>query len=236
MNVEQVITELTALADPEIAQHSMRFFKSGEGEYGEGDKFLGLRVPVLRQIVKKFKQATIADALELLSNEYHEVRLFAVLLMVALFVRAKKDELQQQKVVEAYLAHTRFINNWDLVDSSAHKILGKYLLDKDRQILHRLSQSNDLWEKRIAMMATYYFIKQGEFTDTFQIAETLLADQHDLIHKIVGWMLREVGNIDRDAEIDFLKSRYQKMPRTMLRYAIEKFPKEQRKAYLSGNA
>ncbi len=154
--------------------------------------------------------------------------------MVALFERGKSDQAQQKLIVDAYLANTQLINNWDLVDSSAHKILGKYLMNKDRNILHKLLLFHCLWEKRISMMATYYFIKQAEFEDTFTIAETLMEDPHDLIHKIVGWMLREVGNKDRQAEEVFLNKHYQNMPRTMLRYAIEKFPKEQRQQYLKG--
>ena len=232
--VDEVVKHLKMLADESIAEHSQRFFKSGEGDYGAGDKFLGIRVPVIRKTVKQFKQANLSDALELLSNEYHEIRLFAVLLMVALFERAKSDQAPQKQIVEAYLANTQYINNWDLVDSSAHKILGRYLLNKERSILHELSLSQCLWQKRISMMATYYFIKQGQFDDTFKIAENLMADSHDLIHKIVGWMLREVGNKDKQAEQRFLKKHYHNMPRTMLRYAIEKFPQAQRQQYLKG--
>lgn len=239
MYVEQILNQLTELADPDIAQHSSRFFKTGENDYGAGDKFLGLRVPVLRQKVKQFKQANLADALVLLKNEYHEVRLFAVLLMVSLYERAKKNDraaqAKRQAIVEAYLANTQYINNWDLVDSSAHKILGHYLFDKEREVLYQLAHSHHLWQKRIAMMTTYYFIKQGQFQDTFNLAEILLNDSHDLIHKIVGWMLREVGNIDKSAEEGFLITHYQAMPRTMLRYAIEKFPKNERQSYLVGD-
>ena len=236
--VEQITKQLTELADPEIAQHSQRFFKTGDGEYGANDQFLGIRVPILRQTVKQFKDVTLDDALALLKSEYHEVRLCAIYFLVALFERASatsNPNYQQQKlIVNAYLANTKYINNWDLVDSSAHKILGKYLLDKDRTILHTMSFSNDLWEKRISMMATYTFIKENQFADTFRIAETLLNDNHDLIHKIVGWMLREVGNQNKAAEEGFLLLHYKKMPRTMLRYAIEKFSKEERTAYLKG--
>ena len=234
MQVNTIISDLSAIADPDIAQHSHRFFKTGEGEYGAGDKFLGIRVPVLRQKIKEYKTATADDAFELLKNQYHEVRLFAVLLLVRLFERAKKAPIQQQYIVEGYLSHTQYINNWDIVDSSAHKILGCYLLEKDRTILHQLSRSTNIWEKRIAMMATYTFIKQGDFEDTLLIAQTLLLDKHDLIHKIVGWMLREVGNINKTVEVEFLNKHYQKMPRTMLRYAIEKFDKAERQRYLQG--
>lgn len=234
MLTEEIINQLKNAGDHDIAQHAVRFFKTADGEYGAGDKFLGLRVPFLRKTIKQYKQATLKDALILLKNDYHEIRLFAVLLMVALFEQAKNDVNRQKKIVDAYLTHTQYINNWDLVDSSAHKILGKYLLDKEREILHQLSQSTCLWEKRISMMATYSLIKQGQFEDTFIIAKTLLNDPHDLIHKIVGWMLREVGNQNKVAEQTFLKCYYRAMPRTMLRYAIEKFPKEERQQYLKG--
>jgi len=231
---KEIFKTLIQSANPDIAEHSQRFFKTGEGDYGAGDKFLGIRVPVIRKLVKQSKQASMADAVELISNEYHEVRLFAVLLMVHFFERSKNDEAQQEEIVSAYLANTAFINNWDLVDSSAHKILGKYLFNKDRTLLFKLAKSASLWERRISMMSTYYFIKQGQFEDTFKIAEILLDDNHDLIHKIVGWMLREVGNKNKLAEENFLKSHYVNMPRTMLRYAIEKFPKEERELYLKG--
>lgn len=238
MYVEQIIKQLIGLSDPVIAQHSQRFFKTNDGDYGAGDKFLGLRVPTLRKTVKQFKDVNLDDSIELLKNEYHEVRLCAVFFLVALFERAStkyNTNLQRQKsIVDAYLANTQHINNWDLVDSSAHKILGKYLLTKDRQILDELSRSEDLWEKRISMMATYAFIKENQFEDTLRVAETLLNDSHDLIHKIVGWMLREVGNQDKATEEAFLLLHYKNMPRTMLRYAIEKFSKEERTAYLKG--
>lgn len=234
MYVEQIIKQLIELSDPKIAQHSQRFFKTGDGEYGAGDHFLGLRVPVLRKMVKQHKHLSLDEAIDLLKSEYHEVRLCAIFFLVALFERAKSFPQEQDLIVNAYLSNTQYINNWDLVDSSAHKILGKYLLEKDRDILYTLSRSDYLWEKRISMMATYTFIKEHQFEDTFRIAETLLNDSHDLIHKIVGWMLREVGNQDKLAEQQFLKVHYKKMPRTMLRYAIEKFSKEERAAYLKG--
>jgi 3-methyladenine DNA glycosylase AlkD len=234
MLVEQITKQLIQLSDPDIAQHSQRFFKTGDGDYGAGDQFLGLRVPTLRKTVKQFKNASLNDAIALLKSEYHEVRLCAVFFLVALFERAKSSPQAQETIVKTYLSNTQYINNWDLVDSSAHKILGKYLLDKDRAILHKLSLSDDLWEKRISMMTTYTFIKEQQFEDTFVIAKTLLNDSHDLIHKIVGWMLREVGNQDKSAEEAFLQLHYKKMPRTMLRYAIEKFSKEERASYLKG--
>jgi 3-methyladenine DNA glycosylase AlkD len=234
MLVEQITKQLIQLSDPDIAQHSKRFFKTGDGDYGAGDQFLGLRVPTLRKTVKAFKHASLDDSIALLKSEYHEVRLCAIFFLVALFDRAKSSPQKQEVIVQAYLSNSQYINNWDLVDSSAHKILGKYLLDKNRDILHKFSQSDNLWEKRISMMATYTFIKEQQFEDTFRIVETLLNDSHDLIHKIVGWMLREVGNQNKCAEEVFLKLHYKQMPRTMLRYAIEKFSKEERAAYLKG--
>lgn len=232
--VEVVLNEVKSHADADKARHAKGFFKTGEGQYGSGDKFLGVRVPILRKLVSVHKDVALKDALVLLSNEYHEVRLLAIFFMVKLFERAKKSPDHQKQIVDAYLSHTAFVNNWDLVDSSAHKILGVYLLDKNREILYQLAESSSLWERRIAMMATYTFIKQGQFEDTFSLAAILIKDKHDLIHKIVGWMLREVGNIDRAAEQDFLKAHYQQMPRTMLRYAIEKFEKPLRQQYLKG--
>lgn len=234
MLVEQITTQLLNAGNPEIAQHSQRFFKTAKGEYGEGDKFIGIRIPILRQTLKAYKHATIEDALALLKSEYHEIRLFAVLLFVELFEQSKKDQAQQAEIVKAYLANTQYINNWDIVDSSAHKILGKYYLNRNKSTLHQLALSDNLWERRIAMMSTYTFIKNHQFEDALLLAITLLNDKHDLIHKIVGWMLREIGNKDKQLAESFLQKHYQNMPRTMLRYAIEKFTKTERTAYLKG--
>lgn len=226
---------IIALKDEESAQAARRFFKTGEGEYGENDCFLGVRVPVLRQLVKQFKQAELNDIESLLPSQYHELRLFALFMMVALFERSKKSPNVQQQIVNSYLAHTQYINNWDLVDSSAYKILGPYLLERDKSVLVEFAHSNSLWERRIAMITCYCFIKQHQFKASLQIAELLLKDSEDLIHKAVGWMLREIANRDKKTAEDFLLKHYQEMPRTMLRYAIEKFSKEERSAYLSGN-
>ena len=232
MSQQTILDYLLSLKNPEIAAHSQRFFKTGKGEYGEGDVFLGIRVPIIRKAVRRFKAASMQDAGALLASQYHEVRLFAVLLLVAQFQKACLDN--QQEIYQLYLRNTQSINNWDLVDSSAHHIVGAYLLDNDRAILHKLAQSDLLWGRRIAIIATYHFIKQGQFEETLKIAEQLLNDDEDLIHKAVGWMLREVGNRDRIVEETFLKVHYQSMPRTMLRYAIEKFSAEKRKQYLQG--
>lgn len=225
-------TELKKLANPDIAAHSSRFFKSGKGEYGEGDKFLGIRVPQTRSVVKKYKSLALADCLKLLQSKYHEERLCAVLLLVQMFTKA--DESLQKKIYKAYLANTQFINNWDIVDSSAHQIVGAYLVQRKRNILKMLAKSSSLWERRIAIIATLHFIRLKDFDDTLTISRILLKDKEDLIHKAVGWMLREVGNRNLKTETDFLDQHYQTMPRTMLRYAIEKFTEKQRKQYLQG--
>ena len=227
-----ITNHLLKLADPKITQHCQRFFKTAIGEYGYGDKFLGIRVPVIRQSVKIFNDTSLTHVKRLLKSEYHEIRLFALLMLVAQFSSA--DDALQHKIYQLYLNHTKFINNWDLVDSSAYQIIGVYLENKDRSVLYDLSISPSLWERRISIIATYHFIKIHQFKDTLLISEQLLGDQEDLIHKAVGWMLREVGNRERAPEIRFLKKHYKLMPRTMLRYAIEKFSKTDRKNYLNG--
>jgi 3-methyladenine DNA glycosylase AlkD len=232
MNYEEVNKYLLSLANPKIAEHSQHFFKTGEGEYGFGDKFLGIRVPVLRQTVKNFNASPLNVVIKLLNSKYHEIRLFALFLLVFQFSKADADG--QEKIYRLYLKNTRHINNWDLVDSSAHQIVGGFLIDKDKSILHDLAKSDSLWERRIAIISTYLFIKKNNFRETLQISKLLLNDSEDLIHKAVGWMLREVGNRDKPKEIAFLKTHYKKMPRTMLRYAIEKFSKEERQKYLRG--
>jgi len=223
---------LASLSNAEIAEHSGRFFKTGKGEYGEGDKFRGIRVPVLRQQVKRFECAPLRTVFSVLKSPWHEDRLFAVLSLVD---RYKRGDLNvQERIYENYLRHAKYVNNWDLVDSSAHLIVGPWLEDKSRKKLHALARSKLIWERRIAIMSTYHFIRKGEFEETLAIAILLLGDEHDLIHKAVGWMLREVGNRNRDIETTFLRKHYKVMPRTMLRYAIEKYPKTERKAWLNG--
>ncbi len=228
----QILKELKTLGDSERAKHSQRFFKTGPGEYGEGDVFLGIRVPKQRALAKKFRTATREDFLKLLHSKYHEARLTALFLLVNRYNKANSEEKAQ--LYRDYLNNVAYINNWDLVDSSALQIVGHYLFDKDRSHLKTLAHSTDLWERRIAIIATYYFIRQYDFQDTLDIAEILLHDQEDLIHKAVGWMLREVGNRNRPTEEIFLLKHYQIMPRTMLRYAIEKFPENRRQLYLKG--
>jgi 3-methyladenine DNA glycosylase AlkD len=223
---------LEQAANPNKAVVSASFFKTGTGQYGEGDIFIGVPIPDIRRLCKQyFKQTTLNDVQILLHDLIHEVRMLAVLLLVYSFEKA--DASQQQAIYQFYLAHTARINNWDLVDNSAGQIVGGYLFDKDRALLYQLAHSQSLWEQRITIIATFYFIKRQQFEDTFAIARLLLTHKHDLIHKAVGWMLREVGKKDRSALEVFLNNHYQTMPRTMLRYAIEKFPEPLRQHYLA---
>jgi 3-methyladenine DNA glycosylase AlkD len=224
--------ELYALADPVDAIHLQRFFKTAPGEYGAGDKFLGLRVPALRKLVRDYRQLNDADALEMLASSWHEERLLALMLLVDGYDRG--DESRRERIHRAYLEHTRYINNWDLVDASAEHIVGPHLEAREIALLERLARSDDIWERRIAIISTFHFIKRNEFAPTLKIARLLLDDSHDLIHKAVGWMLREVGKRDREIEDVFLRKHYRKMPRTMLRYAIERHPEALRKRYLAG--
>jgi len=224
--------ELYALADPADAIHLQRFFKTAPGEYGAGDKFLGLRVPALRKLVRDYRQLNDADALEMLASSWHEERLLALMLLVDGYDRG--DESRRERIHRAYLEHTRYINNWDLVDASAEHIVGPHLEAREIALLQRLAKSDDIWERRIAIISTFHFIKRNEFAPTLKIARLLLEDSHDLIHKAVGWMLREVGKRDRRVEDVFLRQHYRKMPRTMLRYAIERHPEILRKRYLAG--
>ncbi|PZU96407.1 MAG: DNA alkylation repair protein [Pseudanabaena sp.] len=223
-------SELDALASPTKAIALARFFKTGQGEYGEGDRFLGITVPEQRKLAKKFVSLSFDHLAELLQTDIHEYRLTALLILTYQFPKA--DLAKRAEIVSFYLNHTQWINNWDLVDVSCRQILGVYLLDQDRSILYQLAQSPSLWEQRIAIISTLEFIKHEQFTDTLQITMILLNHRHDLIHKAVGWMLREVGKQDRPVLVEFLDLHYQQMPRTMLRYAIEHFDEPVRKAYL----
>jgi 3-methyladenine DNA glycosylase AlkD len=232
VTIKHLRDSLRSTADPEIAAHSQRFFKTGEGEYGEGDRFLGIRVPVLRQHAKKYRDLPNKQLLQLLHSDYHEERLCALLIMVLKYQRGSDEE--REAIFQHYMGNTRYINNWDLVDSSAYHIVGHYIEDRDRHILYDLVQSESLWERRIAIISTLHLIKKQQFEDTLKLSRQLINDTHDLIHKAVGWMLREVGNRERSVEQAFLNEHYQHMPRTMLRYAIEKFPETHRKAYLNG--
>ena len=232
MLYQEILDHLHGLADPHTAEHSRRFFNTAEGGYGFGDRFLGIRVPAIRQAVSSYKNAPLEIVEKLLKSEYHEIRLFALLLLVLRF--SGSEAAQQETIYRLYLSNTRYVNSWDLVDSSAPSIVGSYLQDRERSVLCDLARSDLLWERRIAVMATFHFIRQKQFDDTLRIAEELLNDREELIHKAVGWMLREVGKRDPAAETAFLKKHYIKMPRTMLRYAIEKFDAQTRKSYLLG--
>ena len=221
-------------ADPSQVEGLSRFFKTGPGEYGEGDKFLGIKVPVTRMVVKEcWKEVGLNELEECLLSEYHEVRLAGLLALVEIFSHSKRDVVTRDKCVDFYLSHTDKINNWDLVDLSCYPLLGVWLLDKDRSLLYDLARNGKtIWEKRIGIVSTMTFIRQGQLEDTFAIADILLKHPHDLIHKAVGWLLREAGKKDKNALMEYLEPRFRSMPRTMLRYSIEKFPEEERKRYL----
>ena len=223
--------ELEELADPEKAVHTQRFFKTAPGEYGHGDRFIGIRVPPLRHLARQFSDLTQKELQELLDSPIHEERLIALIMLVNRYQKGSDDD--KKEVFDFYLANTAAVNNWDLVDVSAPHIVGHWLYEHPKNdLLYRLARSDNLWEKRISIIATLYFIRQNRFSDTMKIAEILLNDPHDLIHKASGWMLREVANRDRKATESFLEKHYRNIPRTMLRYAIEKFPEPLRKAYL----
>lgn len=222
--------ELRALADPERAANSAWFFKTGPGEYGEGDRFLGVRVPQTRTVAKRFADLSLAQTAQLLRSSYHEERLLGLLIWVRQY--QKGDSSTRQRIFDAYLKHTPYINNWDLVDSSAHYIVGPHLQDGNRRLLHELAGSENLWERRIAVLSTFAYINDRDYDDSLALAEKLLNDPEDLIHKAVGWMLREIGNRDLKSEEDFLKKHHKQMPRTMLRYAVEKFPETKRRKYV----
>ena len=226
--------ELYALADPIDAKFLQGFFKTGPGQYGAGDKFLGLRVPDMRRLVREYPDLEDSQALEMLTSPWHEERLLALLFLVRSYRRG--DTSVRAKLHRAYIANTRYINNWDLVDASAHYIVGQHLEARNIRLLERLARSDDIWERRIAIVSTFHFIRLGEFRPTLKIAGLLVDDSHDLIHKAVGWMLREVGKRDRRVLDAFLRKHYRTMPRTMLRYAIERHPQALRKRYLAGTA
>jgi 3-methyladenine DNA glycosylase AlkD len=231
--MNNVINELKNIANNDKALIYKRFFKTGKGEYGEGDQFLGITVPNQRKIAKKYyKDISLSDIDLQLKSKYHEIRLTALFMLNYKMLKAKKDD--QTKIYDLYLKNIKYINNWDLVDVTAPNIIGYYLYENNinRHILYQLANSKNLWEQRIAILSTLYFIKRGDFNDTLKISKTLLNHPHDLIHKAVGWMLREVGNRDYNTEYIFLLKHYRIMPRTMLRYAIEKFDQETRLKFL----
>ena len=230
------LDKLLALGNARAAEFALRFFKTGEGQYGEGDQFLGIRVPALRSVARDFRDAGIEVAIPLLKSGWHEARALGLMLLVRLYERG--DEKTKKRIYDLYLKSTQFINNWDLVDLSAENIVGPWLSGRPterKRVLDRLAKSTSLWERRIAILATFHYIKQGNYAETLRIARILLKDEEDLIQKAVGWMLREVGKrIGEDKEESFLKKYYRQMPRTMLRYAIERFAEPKRKRYLAG--
>jgi 3-methyladenine DNA glycosylase AlkD len=232
MKTHQIQERLQRLGNPEKARFLQGFFKTGPGQYAHGDCFIGLKVPEIRKLLREYPTLTPDDILPLLASPIHEVRLFALLALVRSF--EKGDRTERREIYRLYLSNTKNINNWDLVDCSAPQIVGGYLLDNPRDPLDNLAGSARLWERRIAIVATFTFIRTGQFDDTLRMAALLLNDREDLIHKAVGWMLREVGKRDQVIEEGFLKQHCRVMPRTMLRYAIERFPEQKRKMYLAG--
>jgi 3-methyladenine DNA glycosylase AlkD len=232
MKAKEISKRLQKIGNKEDAQFLQRFFKTGVGQYGEGDIFLGIRVPALRKLAKEYTDLPFKEALPLLRSPYHEVRLFALILFVNAF--AQGNETIQKKIYDLYMANTRYINNWDLVDISAPNIVGAFLMKRSKKPLYQLAKSKSLWERRIAVLATFWFIRSNKFADTFKIAKILLQDKEDLIHKAVGWMLREVGKRDIGRVEAFLQKHCLVMPRTMLRYAIERFTQSKRQMFLDG--
>ena len=230
MTVEELKNDLKYLANFDHANNLQWFFKTGKGQYGEGDVFIGVKVPQIRKVAKRYTDLPLLEIRKLLYSRIHEERLCAFLILVDKF--AKSDDTEKKKIFDFYIKNAKRANNWDLVDLSCPKIVGNYLLNKPKDILYKFAVSNNLWEKRISVISTFMFIKNKKFTDSFKIAKILMNDKHDLIHKAVGWMLREVGKRNQTEEEKFLKKYYKKMPRTMLRYAIEKFEENKRISYL----
>jgi 3-methyladenine DNA glycosylase AlkD len=233
MTIRDIRIKLQQLGSEEKASILQRFFKTGPGEYGEGDVFIGVKVPELRKLVKEYQDITLDTVKQLLSSLIHEERMLALLILIDKY--SKGNDTVKKKIYELYIQNTKFINSWDLVDSSAHHIIGDFLLNKSKAPIYRLATSKSLWERRIAILSTFRFIKQGNYSETLKISKILLTDEQDLIHKAVGWMLREIGKRHISTEETFLKKYYKQMPRTMLRYAIEKFPESKRQKYLRGD-
>ncbi|MFH1992895.1 MAG: DNA alkylation repair protein [Pseudomonadota bacterium] len=233
MNIKTIQKKLHKLGNPENAKTLQRFFKTGPGEYAEGDVFWGIKVPEIRKVAKECQDIPGEAAAALLRSPVHEQRLLALFILIHKY--KKEHENEKRRIFELYLENIQHVNNWDLVDGSAGHIVGAFLMDKSKTPLYRLAKSNNLWERRIAILATFHFIKHGELSETLIISKILLADKEDLIHKAVGWMLREVAKRDMLTAETFLKEHYHRMPRTMLRYAIERFEKSKRQNYLKGN-
>jgi 3-methyladenine DNA glycosylase AlkD len=229
----RVKQDLAALAEPERAKALARFFKTGKGQYGEGDRFLGIAVPLQRKVATKHRDLPLQAIAQLLKSGVHEHRSVALAILVLQFKRA--DEVTRQHILDFYLTQTDNINNWDLVDSSGPYVAGQYLMDKPRQVLYRLAESPNLWERRIAIVSSLAFVKAGQLDDAFAMAELLLGDKHDLIHKAVGWVLREAGKISRSRQLEFIARHYGRIPRTALRYAIEHLAPTDRKRIVTGD-
>jgi 3-methyladenine DNA glycosylase AlkD len=232
LSANEIRKKIRKLGSPERAEGAQRYFKTGPGEYGEGDIFLGLNAQEMKMVAKEYRAISFDEVLNLLQSAIHEERAIALLILVQAF--AKGDDATKQQIYELYLQQTQFINNWDLVDCSAAQIVGAFLLNQNKKPLYTLAKSKSLWERRISIISTFHFIRRQEFSETLKIARMLLTDKEDLIHKAVGWMLREVGKRNLEVEERFLIEHYEKMPRTMLRYAIEKFPEARRQMYLRG--
>jgi len=230
--LKELQDKIKLLASPEAAKTMQWFFKTGKGQYGEGDVFVGLRVPTQRKLAGEFRDLTFNDLKALIDSPIHEERLIALLILVDKY--EKGSDSQKEEIFNFYIKNRKQVNNWDLVDLSAPKIAGRHLLKKDKSLLFKFALSKNIWERRIAILSTYEFIRNGDYVPTIRIAEILLHDDHDLIHKAVGWMLREIGKRNLKTEENFLRIHYKVMPRTMLRYAIEKFPETKRKKYLQG--
>jgi len=226
----KLVQELKKKYDPVRAKHSQRFFKTGKGEYGEGDVFLGLNMPEQREIAKKYLDLPLNDIQKLVDSKIHEHRMVGLLIVT--YKYAKGDDKEKEKLFKFYVKNSKQVNNWDLVDVTCHKVVGDYLLDKDRKLLYKWARSKNLWEKRLAIISTFAFFRREELDDSYKIATMLLHDQHDLIHKAVGWTLRECGKRDLSRLYKFLDQHTRTMPRTALRYAIEKLPDAKRKYYL----
>ena len=247
--LEELQKKIKSFADPEKAKILQRFFKTGKGQYGEGDIFFGLVVPIQREISKSFTDLSLVDLQKLIKSKIHEERMITLFILIQKYKKARlrqeatagessvakamAGEAEKKKYFDFYLKNVKYINNWDLVDLSAPNIVGDYLSDKPRKILYEMAKSEHLWTKRVSILATFIFIKNNDFKDSLRIAQILIHDEHDLIHKAVGWMLREVGKRDLAVLDEFLQDKYHKMPRTMLRYAIEKMEEKKRKKYLA---
>jgi len=232
MELQDIRSKLRKLGDKQKARTLQGFFKTGQGGYGKGDIFIGVRVPEIRKLAGKYQDISTTDVQKLLKSPLHEERRLALIILVIKY--SKGNDVVKKRIYKLYLKNTRHINNWDLVDLTAEKIVGDYLTDKSKEPLYKLAKSNSLWERRISIMATFHFIKQNNFVQTLIVAEMLLKDKEDLIHKAVGWMLREIGKRHLSTEEKFLNEHSQEMPRTMLRYAIERFPESKRQGYLKG--